>query len=226
THDGGPGLARDHDRPSAGRMRGRRLYQGRRRDQGHARDRGRPPQGLSVAIYHRAGGIKYLRVLASGAPVRRSQAVSGALCESQRRSHQRDGARDFVSGRRARNQRPCSHHARLHRLLPRRRESKLSPLIRGRHFRGSERSRVGDANSCCDQTGERIMASYGPELIQIMRAVLDEVMTKIPVEQVTPGVKAHMAEVILKAAAAGQTSYDGLLASASNQIQTILSLLT
>jgi len=47
------------------------------------------------------------------------------------------------------------------------------------------------------------MASYGPELIQIMRAVLDEVMTKIPVEQVTPGVKAHMAEVILKAAAAG-----------------------
>jgi hypothetical protein len=42
------------------------------------------------------------------------------------------------------------------------------------------------------------MASYGPELIQIMRAVLDEVMTKIPVEQVTPGVKAHMAEVILK----------------------------
>ena len=58
------------------------------------------------------------------------------------------------------------------------------------------------------------MASYGPELIQIMRAVLEEVMTKIPVEQVTPGVKAHMAEVILKAAAAGQTSYDGLLASA------------
>src|SRR6516225_9546695 len=70
------------------------------------------------------------------------------------------------------------------------------------------------------------MASYGPELIQIMRAVLDEVMTKIPVEQVTPGVKAHMAALILKAAAAGQTSYDGLLASASDQIQTILSLLS
>jgi len=70
------------------------------------------------------------------------------------------------------------------------------------------------------------MASYGPELIQIMRAVLDEVMTKIPVEQVTPGVNAHMAEVILKAAAQGQTSYDALLASASDQIQTILSLLT
>jgi len=59
-----------------------------------------------------------------------------------------------------------------------------------------------------------------------MRAVLDEVMTKIPVDQVTPGVKAHMAEVILKAAADGQTSYDVLLASASDQIQTILSLVT
>ena len=70
------------------------------------------------------------------------------------------------------------------------------------------------------------MASYGPELIQTMRAVLDEVMTKIPVDQVTPGLKAHMAQVILKAAAEGQTSYDGLLASASDQVQTILSMLT
>jgi len=70
------------------------------------------------------------------------------------------------------------------------------------------------------------MESYGPELIQTMRAVLDEVMTKIPVDQVTPGLKAHMAQVILKAAAEGQTSYDGLLASASDQIKTILSMLT
>jgi hypothetical protein len=70
------------------------------------------------------------------------------------------------------------------------------------------------------------MPSYGPEIIQIMRAVLDEVMTKIPMEQVTPGIKAHMAEFILKAAAEGQTSYDGLLAAASGQIQTIVSMLT
>jgi hypothetical protein len=69
------------------------------------------------------------------------------------------------------------------------------------------------------------MPSYGPELIQTMRTVLDEVMTKIPVEQATPGIKTQMAEVILKAAADGQTSYDGLLASASDQIQTILSML-
>ena len=59
-----------------------------------------------------------------------------------------------------------------------------------------------------------------------MRAVLDEAISKIPVEQVTPAIKAHLAEFILKAAAEGQTSYDGLLASASDQIQTILSMVS
>jgi hypothetical protein len=99
-----------------------------------------------------------------------------------------------------------------------------SPLSPGRAEwkSGDERTEI----FCRGETGERIMPSYGPELIQIMRAVLDEVMTKIPVEQVTPGIKAHMAEFILKAAAEGQTSYDGLLASASDQIQTIVSMLT
>ncbi len=61
------------------------------------------------------------------------------------------------------------------------------------------------------------MTSYSPELIQTMRAALDEVMTKIPVHQATPGLKAHMAELILKAAAQGQTSYDGLVAAASDR---------
>ena len=70
------------------------------------------------------------------------------------------------------------------------------------------------------------MPSYGPELIQTMRMVLDDVVTKIPGGQATPSVKAHLADVILKAAAQGQTSYDALLASASAQIQTILSLLS
>jgi hypothetical protein len=59
-----------------------------------------------------------------------------------------------------------------------------------------------------------------------MRAALDEVMTDIPAEQATPAIKAHMAELILKAAADGQTSYEGLLAVASGQIQTILSVPT
>lgn len=70
------------------------------------------------------------------------------------------------------------------------------------------------------------MANYSPELIQLMRAVLDEVMTKIPVDQATQGIKAHVAECILKAAAEGQTTYDGLLVAASDQLQAIISMLT
>jgi hypothetical protein len=36
----------------------------------------------------------------------------------------------------------------------------------------------------------------------------------------------HLAEFILKAAANGQTSYDALYALATNQIQSVLSVLT
>ena len=70
------------------------------------------------------------------------------------------------------------------------------------------------------------MPSYSPELIHTMRAALDEVMTKVPLDQATPGVKAALAEYILKAAAQGQTSYEGLIAAASDQIQAILSMLS
>jgi hypothetical protein len=67
------------------------------------------------------------------------------------------------------------------------------------------------------------MPSYDPEFIQTMREALDEVMTKVPVEQATPAIKARVAEVILKAAANGQTSYTSLIAATSKKIQTILS---
>ena len=70
------------------------------------------------------------------------------------------------------------------------------------------------------------MPSYDPELIQIMRVALDDVMTRIPAEQATISVKAQMAEFILKAAAQGQTTYDGLVAAASEHIHTIVSMLT
>jgi len=70
------------------------------------------------------------------------------------------------------------------------------------------------------------MPVYSPELIQTMRAVLEEVMTRVPIDQATPGLKARVAELILKAAAEGQTSHDGLLATASDQIQILLSMLT
>ena len=70
--------------------------------------------------------------------------------------------------------------------------------------------------------GGNQMPNYSPELIHTMRAALDEVITKIPLEQATPGVKAALAEFILKAAANGQTSYEGFVVVASDELQTMM----
>jgi hypothetical protein len=76
------------------------------------------------------------------------------------------------------------------------------------------------------QTVEGSMAAFNPELVRLMRMVLEEVMTRVPLDHATPGIKAHLAEIILKAAAQGETSYDGLIAAASSQIQAIVSLVS
>jgi hypothetical protein len=57
-----------------------------------------------------------------------------------------------------------------------------------------------------------------------MRGVLEEAMTKVPAEQATTVTKAYLAEFILKAAAEGLTSYEGLMAAVINQLPTILSM--
>jgi hypothetical protein len=68
------------------------------------------------------------------------------------------------------------------------------------------------------------MPQFDNEFVQLMRTALEEVMTRVPVEYSTPALKAYLAECILKAAAQGQTSYDGLLAAASDQIQAAMML--
>ena len=68
------------------------------------------------------------------------------------------------------------------------------------------------------------MPTFSPALITIMRAVLEVAMTKVPAEQATTVTKAYMAEFILKAAAQGLTSYEGLMAAVINQLPTILSM--
>jgi len=70
------------------------------------------------------------------------------------------------------------------------------------------------------------MTHYSPQLIQTMRDALDAAMANVPAIHSTPGLKAHLAEVILQAAAQGLTSYDGLVAAASDQIQAIIAMLT
>jgi hypothetical protein len=68
------------------------------------------------------------------------------------------------------------------------------------------------------------MPTFSPALITIMRGVLEEAMTKVPAEQATIVTKAYVAEFILKAAAEGVTSYEGLMAAVINQLPTILSM--
>ena len=70
------------------------------------------------------------------------------------------------------------------------------------------------------------MPQFDPLLIQKMKIALEEVMTKVPLEHSTVATKAYLAECILKAAAQGHTAHHELIAAASDQLQTILSLFT
>jgi hypothetical protein len=70
------------------------------------------------------------------------------------------------------------------------------------------------------------MPKSTPQLIIDMRRALEEVMTKVPARYSTVAVKVYLGECILKAAAHGHTSYNELIAAASDQIQTGISLFT
>jgi len=70
------------------------------------------------------------------------------------------------------------------------------------------------------------MPQFDPELVQVMRRVLEDAMTRVPLEVSGTTAKAYLAEAILKAAAQGHTSYNELLAAASDQIQAMVGLFT
>jgi hypothetical protein len=70
------------------------------------------------------------------------------------------------------------------------------------------------------------MPQFDPALIEIMKRVLEDTMTRVPSQHSTPAAKAFFAECILKAAAQGKTSYDALLVAASDQIEVFVSLLS
>jgi len=67
---------------------------------------------------------------------------------------------------------------------------------------------------------------YSSELIHTMRQALETVMASVPAHQYVFGLKAAVAEYILHAAAHGQTSYDGLVTAASDQLHVIIAMLT
>jgi hypothetical protein len=68
---------------------------------------------------------------------------------------------------------------------------------------------------------EAVMQTFNSELIKTMRTALEDAMTKVPLEQATPGLKAYLAECILKAAAEGHTSYESLMAVACRTCQLL-----
>jgi hypothetical protein len=70
------------------------------------------------------------------------------------------------------------------------------------------------------------MPTFGLELVSTMRSALEQAMTMVPAEKATTGIKAHLAECILKAAAEGVTSFEGFMAAASEQLPSILSMLS
>ena len=73
---------------------------------------------------------------------------------------------------------------------------------------------------------EGIVPQFDPELVQLMRGVLEDAMTKVPLDISGTTAKAYLAEAILKSAAHGHTSYNELLTAAIDQIQIIVSVLT
>jgi hypothetical protein len=74
--------------------------------------------------------------------------------------------------------------------------------------------------------GGPAVAKIDPQLVDVMRSALEEVMRRVPSEYSTSSTKAYLAECILKAAAQGHTTFDELVAAAADQIQAALSLFT
>ncbi len=70
------------------------------------------------------------------------------------------------------------------------------------------------------------MPQFDPELVQLMRSVLEDAMTRVPLGITGTTAKAYLAEAILKAAAQGHTGYNELLAAATDHIHVIVSVLT
>jgi hypothetical protein len=70
------------------------------------------------------------------------------------------------------------------------------------------------------------MPHFDPELVEVMRDALDEVMTKVPSGHSAAATKAYLAECILKTAAQGQISRNELVAAAADRIQMAITLFT
>jgi hypothetical protein len=69
------------------------------------------------------------------------------------------------------------------------------------------------------------MEKFDGELVRVMRAALEDVMTRVPIEYSTTTTKVFLAEYILKAAANGETGYTAFVAAAVSHIPNVIRLL-
>ena len=80
------------------------------------------------------------------------------------------------------------------------------------------RNALSTASDRESRQGSGAMMQFDLELVQVMRAALDEVMQRVPVEHSNQATKAYLAECILKAAGQGRTSFDALVTAAADHI--------
>jgi hypothetical protein len=70
----------------------------------------------------------------------------------------------------------------------------------------------------------KMMPGFSSELIKVMRAALEEAMTKVPQKQASSAIKANLAACILKATAQGHVTHKAFMDAAENELPSILSL--
>ena len=68
------------------------------------------------------------------------------------------------------------------------------------------------------------MVKFDVELVQVMRAALEDVMATVPAEYSTSATKVFLAEYILKVAANGETGYSAFVAAAAGYIPEVIRL--
>jgi hypothetical protein len=86
--------------------------------------------------------------------------------------------------------------------------------------------REGGVGNVLNNYRELAMPHFGPELVEVMRNALEEVMTRVPPQYSNPTTKTYLAQCILKTAAHGQIRQNELVAAAAEQIQAAIALVT
>ncbi len=103
-------------------------------------------------------------------------------------------------------------------------KSDLSTRAPGATTRDQALAQLGE-NSLCDQQQWGSLGS-SDESLYSFHDIIEDVMTRVPLEMANTETKARLAEYILKTAAQGHTTYNELIAAATDHIQLVASIFT